>query len=101
MVYRDALSNNDPVPDGFVVDEDATDLDEPASDDPSLSDRRGTCLAGVLRWPASRRVSGWTCSRPREHGTRSMELARSAQLNVNDRYCNLRKGRPAPPLLVE
>ena len=49
VVYRDALSNNDPVPDGFVVDEDATDLDEPASDDPSLSDRRGTCLAGVLR----------------------------------------------------
>ena len=77
VVYRDALSNNDPVPDGFVVDEDATDewqhcdLDEPASDDPSLSDRRGTCLAGVLRWPASRRVSPRTCSRPREHGTRA------------------------------
>ena len=71
VVYRDALSNNDPVPDGFVVDEDATDLDEPASDDPSLSDRRGTCLAGVLRWPASRGVSPRTCSRPREHGTRA------------------------------
>ena len=71
VVYRDALSNNDPVPDGFVVDEDATDLDEPASDDPSLSDRRGTCLAGVLRWPASRGVSPRTCSRPREHGTRT------------------------------
>ena len=48
VVYRDALSNNDPVPDGFVVDEDATDLDEPASDDPSLSDRRGTCLAAPV-----------------------------------------------------
>ena len=76
VVYRDALSNNDPVPDGFVVDEDATDLDEPASDDPSLSDRRGTCLAGVLRWPASRRVS----RRGHAHVRGSMELARSAQL---------------------
>ena len=38
---------------------------------PSLSDRRGTRLAGVLRWPASRRVSPRTCSRPREHGTRA------------------------------
>ena len=34
-------------------------------------DRRGTRLAGVLRWPASRRVSPRTCSRPREHGTRA------------------------------
>ena len=40
VVYRDALSNNDPVPDGFVVDEDATDewqhcdLDEPPTTRP-------------------------------------------------------------------
>ena len=80
VVYRDALSNNDPVPDGFVVDEDATDLDEPASDDPSLSDRRGTCLAGVLRWPASRGVGGLV--RGHAHVRGSMELARSAQLTI-------------------
>ena len=49
-----------------------------ASDDPSLSDRRGTCLAGVLRWSASH--GGLV--RGHAHVRGSMELARSAQLTI-------------------
>ena len=32
--------------------------DEPATDDPSLSDRRGTCLAGVLATALARLTGG-------------------------------------------